>query len=338
MGLEAQQFPMLAGGLTNTMNPLAAQNQMIDEGQLQQALMAYQQQIGQMQPPHQMAVPPAPGALQAFLAQLAGNAGSALAQTPQYSAQAYNSVDQARGMHDSAVTGNQQEMDQYDYRKHALLMDLAAKRVQYAMDKAKRDDNQDAAQQLADIKGQIELIRDEARARASYEKEHVKGEESRLTKQTQGAPNVNISHSTRDYTGLPGGAGGGNTPVYMTAEQIEKRADVVAKNLATDPITKGLNENKYMAALDSVRADLTKRYNPNISLIPPDKEKKGAPKHSVEQLDTFANSFVGGQKYASLPKLAKIAAINKDVDGLTTVTPAAKNYIKRKVMLLLNDK
>lgn len=148
------QFPMLTSGLNNTLPSQTAEQQLL------QMFSQMQSQIQNAPPPQMEQVPNAPSPVQAFLAQLAGNVGSALAWNPQYSTQAERAIGEARDAKTGAEQRNLQRANVFDLKKEEALLDLAQKRVQAQMGKLTPADFE-AKKKLLDYEAAIKRHQDD---------------------------------------------------------------------------------------------------------------------------------------------------------------------------------
>lgn len=331
--MNTLQFPMLASGLSNTMTKSPEQQQ------VEQMMLAFQQQLQSQQAPQMEQVLQAPGAVQTFLSQLLGNLGSALAQNPMYSQQAAGALEGRRQESEGARLRNAHREEAFQIERKSAFLKLAEKRLDVAIDGAKERGDLQAEKELAELKAR--LIKEQHEADFQHNLSEINArrqsqidvENTRESNRQKPKPaKISISQSSGG-----GGKGGGGKTAKLTPSQIETRSKAVADKLVKPDLLGNIDQKQYSYVQDSVRTELTDMYN--TEGVKPDKtEKTRVGKTAVGDLKEIGQTMLNGKRYAGLRGAQKLQAIHKDIESMKNLSPEAKSWTKRYVGLLSRGK
>jgi hypothetical protein len=175
-----------------------------------------QQQVQSLPPPPSMPVPNKPNPLLLLLAGLAGSAGTALSKQNNFMPATIGAIQHRIEAPDLAREFNQQKMDKFDAQKQSILMELRLKKLDFAMQRAKQDDNQQAQAEIRSAQDQVK--QNIAELNATTKLLGIEAQQKGATER-KGMPNLNVSTSTRttdvNYSGT-GKGGAGYTSVTVS--------------------------------------------------------------------------------------------------------------------------
>ena len=254
-----------AGSVPNLQGTLEGTDQMGPfEAQALAQLQALMEMARNQPSPQEQPVPQTPSLPIAGLSLLLGSLGGALARQPGYATAPAQAIAELVQEKKQVQRENIEKKQAAELHKQETLMTLALKRVQLMFDMAKREDNQEAAQQLAQLRSELTANRDEVNSLRRLLEIEAKGKEVIKAKQAPGAPTRHITERTTTVTGIPGAAPSRqskNWPTQVTAAYKQDLRD--AERQLKDKLSREKNAKKrqtLVSQYSQYKQDLFKFY------------------------------------------------------------------------------
>ena len=254
-----------AGSVPNLQGTLGGTDQIgTFEAQALAQLQALMEMARNQPAPQEQQVPQTPSLPIAGLSLLLGSLGGALAKQPGYAMAPVQAIAGRVQERKQVQRENIEKKQAAELHKQETLMTLALKRVQLMFDMAKREDNQEAAQQLAQLKSELTANRDEVNSLRRLLEIEARGKQEILKKKTAGAPTRHITERTTTVTGIPGAAPSRQSKSWPTQVTAAYRQDLKdAERQVKEKLVKEKNAKKrttLVSEYNSYKQDLFKFY------------------------------------------------------------------------------